>query len=431
MSSLKDFFYGIATEMGRPKESMDPVIKIFEENWYDSVDSIKDLDEEALAKMKVPLRLIEIIAKKLGKGKPEPQQQPTKMVIEEQKTNTAQKPEDLAFLTSRTNKLNESLDQLKRETIRPQTLLDVLNILEKVSGNIAKDPANEQFRSLKLTNEKLKQNLFAYPAVFDILGLLGFQRKDEVLFLDAKDLNTSFLHQAITELGTLKIITSERAAFDPYKSSFSSTTSVSIDNIKGGQEPSSFDFVDKLEQLKQKRLDAVKSYIEDKQPTVFVLDTNVNLQSFISSRDTTMEEEEEDTKTNDYIFKKEILKWVKEIEESQHFSSRRKKEFEQLLKQPLFTETKVRIKFPNNTVLEGKFSPRERVKNIVDFVRQYLVNPNWDFYLYQTPPVQKITQYNWTKTLEEAEMVPNVLLYFGTDQPLEGVTDFLTLKPTK
>jgi len=144
-----------------------------------------------------------------------------------------------------------------------------------------------------------------------------------------------------------------------------------------------------------------------------------------------MEEEEEDTKTNDYIFKKEILKWVKEIEESQHFSSRRKKEFEQLLKQPLFTETKVRIKFPNNTVLEGKFSPRERVKNIVDFVRQYLVNPNWDFYLYQTPPVQKITQYNWTKTLEEAEMVPNVLLYFGTDQPLEGVTDFLTLKPTK
>lgn len=74
------------------------------------------------------------------------------------------------------------------------------------------------------------------------------------------------------------------------------------------------------------------------------------------------------------------------------------------------------------------------------------MNPNWDFYLYQTPPVQKITQYNWSRTLEEAEMVPNVLLYFGTDQrknfinshlpkssslALEGVTDYLTLKPTK
>ena len=61
------------------------IIISFEENWYDSVDSIKDLDEEALAKMKVPLRLIEVIVKKLGKGKPEPQpQQPTKMVIEVQ-----------------------------------------------------------------------------------------------------------------------------------------------------------------------------------------------------------------------------------------------------------------------------------------------------------------------------------------------------------
>ena len=44
------------------------IIISFEENWYDSVDSIKDLDEEALAKMKVPLRLIEVIVMKLGKA---------------------------------------------------------------------------------------------------------------------------------------------------------------------------------------------------------------------------------------------------------------------------------------------------------------------------------------------------------------------------
>jgi len=82
--------------------------------------------------------------------------------------------------------------------------------------------------------------------------------------------------------------------------------------------------------------------------------------------------EEEDTKSSDYLLKKEILRWAKEFEESQHFSSRRKKEFEQLLKQPLFTETKIRVKFPNNTVFEAKFSPRERVKNIVDYVRKVI-----------------------------------------------------------
>ena len=38
----------------------------FEDNWYDTVESIKDLDGEALEKMKVPMRVIELIQKKLG-----------------------------------------------------------------------------------------------------------------------------------------------------------------------------------------------------------------------------------------------------------------------------------------------------------------------------------------------------------------------------
>ncbi len=38
----------------------------FEENWYDSVESIKNLDEEALRKLNIPLRLIELIRKKLS-----------------------------------------------------------------------------------------------------------------------------------------------------------------------------------------------------------------------------------------------------------------------------------------------------------------------------------------------------------------------------
>lgn len=61
------------------------------------------------------------------------------------------------------------------------------------------------------------------------------------------------------------------------------------------------------------------------------------------------------------------------MEESQQFSSRRKKEFEQLVKQPLYPECRIRIKFPNNTIMEAKFSPREPVKNIVDTVKQVTI----------------------------------------------------------
>ena len=51
----------------------------------------------------------------------------------------------------------------------------------------------------------------------------------------------------------INIFLLERAAFDPYKSSFSSTTDVNMQTITSGNTGSSYDFVDKLEELKQKR----------------------------------------------------------------------------------------------------------------------------------------------------------------------------------
>ena len=47
---------------------------------------------------------------------------------------------------------------------------------------------------------------------------------------------------------------------------------------------------------------------------------------------------------------------------------------------------------------------------------KHLVDPSWDFYLFQTPPVQKVTPQNWSKSLEESDMVPNALLYVGFNQ---------------
>lgn len=57
------------------------------------------------------------------------------------------------------------------------------------------------------------------------------------------------------------------------------------------------------------------------------------------------------------------------MEEATQFTSKRKKEFEDMLKRPVYTETKIRVKFPNNTVLEATFSPKETLKTVVDFVK--------------------------------------------------------------
>ena len=81
--------------------------------------------------------------------------------------------EEQVFFTNQLKKLEFYLDMLKRETITTQALSDVLSILEKILSNILKDQTNETFRTLKLTNEKLQQKLFAYQAVIDILTLVN------------------------------------------------------------------------------------------------------------------------------------------------------------------------------------------------------------------------------------------------------------------
>mmetsp|Transcript_36088 Transcript_36088/g.32473 ORF Transcript_36088/g.32473 Transcript_36088/m.32473 type:complete len:110 (+) Transcript_36088:782-1111(+) len=107
----------------------------------------------------------------------------------------------------------------------------------------------------------------------------------------------------------------------------------------------------------------IKPFIKDKQIKCFKIKPNESIQSVLNKMD-----EDYDTSVNDQLFKKEAILWAKKLEESQQFGSRRKKEFEQLLKAPLFTETKIRVKFPNNTVWEATFSPREKVKDVMDLV---------------------------------------------------------------
>ena len=41
------------------------------------------------------------------------------------------------------------------------------------------------------------------------------------------------------------------------------------------------------------------------------------------------------------------------------------------------------------------------------------MDPNWDYYLFVTPPLQKITSKNWGLSLNEFECVPSGIFYFA------------------
>jgi len=75
-----------------------------------------------------------------------------------------------------------------------------------------------------------------------------------------------------------------------------------------------------------------------------------------------------------------------------------------------YNSTTIRIQFPNRYVLQGVFTPNETIETIIEFVQQYLQNPQIDFYLFETPPKKIMSN---ELSLFDAKCVPSGTLHFG------------------
>lgn len=78
-----------------------------------------------------------------------------------------------------------------------------------------------------------------------------------------------------------------------------------------------------------------------------------------------------------------------------------------------YRQTVIRVQFPDRLVLQAVFSPLDTVETVMEFVKQFLEQPDMPFYLYSTPPKRVLER---EQRLVEADCVPRALLYFGTSQ---------------
>jgi hypothetical protein len=76
--------------------------------------------------------------------------------------------------------------------------LKTLNILV---GNICKAPAEEKYRSIKLTNPKIQQRLCEIPQALQFLCAMGFREIDGVLSITEQDINTDLFNLMSRALG--------------------------------------------------------------------------------------------------------------------------------------------------------------------------------------------------------------------------------------
>uniref|UniRef100_A0A6P7FGA0 Tether containing UBX domain for GLUT4 n=1 Tax=Diabrotica virgifera virgifera TaxID=50390 RepID=A0A6P7FGA0_DIAVI len=79
----------------------------------------------------------------------------------------------------------------------------------------------------------------------------------------------------------------------------------------------------------------------------------------------------------------------------------------------IYKKSIIRVQFPDRVVLQGTFATSDNIKDVIQFVREYLEDKSLNFYVYSTPPKCILAE---DQNLLELGFVPGALIHFGTDQ---------------
>ncbi|CAI5519445.1 unnamed protein product [Closterium sp. Naga37s-1] len=87
-----------------------------------------------------------------------------------------------------------------------------------------------------------------------------------------------------------------------------------------------------------------------------------------------------------------------------------------------FKQAIIRVRFPDNTVVEAAFAPTDAVAAVRQLVRKCLLQPDLPFFFYTTPPKRRIK--NEEEDLYSAQLTPGALLHVAVEssaaEPSEG-----------
>ncbi|KAL1925376.1 uncharacterized protein VTP21DRAFT_259 [Calcarisporiella thermophila] len=98
-------------------------------------------------------------------------------------------------------------------------------------------------------------------------------------------------------------------------------------------------------------------------------------------------------------------------EERQGFKTRAVREMEEKAKMNKYPKTAIRVRFPDRIQLQATFLSKEPVKNIYEFVKSALCNPNRAFTLYTAPPMRHLSDESIS--LYHANLAPASVVYFS------------------
>ncbi|URE40680.1 tether containing UBX domain for [Musa troglodytarum] len=101
--------------------------------------------------------------------------------------------------------------------------------------------------------------------------------------------------------------------------------------------------------------------------------------------------------------------------ESQILKTQKMREAEAVACRERLNKAVIRVRFPDDYILEAKFQPTETIQTLVDLLMKVVAQPNLPFYLFTTPPKQRIADLS--KDFYTAGFAPGANVYFSYDVP--------------
>lgn len=399
-SNARELLLDIARELNRPPSTLETFIQKLEANWFDSYESMKNLSMETLDSLGFPKMLSNAVLARLSNIPVS-----NSKIIEETKTLEPIVETNPDYL------LTQIVKSGKKEEI-----LECLGIMIRLLRNILNEPRNMKFRSVKMTNPKIR-SVLERKEVMKLFEYLNFRRNGEVVELGEYDYEESKMRNIVRAIDSrieeLNPPPSQPAPsnlpFNPFGESVISNGTPNIKDLAQKSGPMSSDYTKMLSDLKAKRLSLIQPVRDREVKFVQIVRRGSGVQ--VMHQEPEIREEEQ-------LIKAEILKVMNSIGQSQNFSSARRKEFEALAKKPLFVKTLIRFRFPDDRVLQAVFSPLERMDSLYKVIED-VVSSDVSFYLYQSPPLQKLPK-NMRETLDEMSLVPQANVFVSVNNYKAG-----------
>ncbi|KAF4367488.1 hypothetical protein G4B88_003692 [Cannabis sativa] len=168
--------------------------RVLEENERKRYLALKqsDKEEEKRAKEKIKWKLEQDKLERRGKVQM-PLKSPAKQSVVQQK----QISHDPIMSVSKVELMSECLRSLKRNHMDNEAKVRrAFQTLLTYVGNVARDPNQEKFRKIRMSNPKFQERIGGMKEGVEFLELCGFERREEFLYLGSEKVNMTLLNSA-------------------------------------------------------------------------------------------------------------------------------------------------------------------------------------------------------------------------------------------